>query len=222
MATALRILTVDDHRLIHRALAAMIDAQPDMRVVGEASSGEEALEFIPALSPQLVLMDLDMPGMGGLAATEQILQRFPQVRVIVVSGNVHEPYPSRALGSGARGFVAKDSEPEDILRAIRQVAQGRRFISAEVAGYMAGLASETQRSPFAQLSGRELDVALKIVAGHSTQEIAEMLAIHTNTVSSFRRRIFDKLKLRNDVELTLAAFRHGLIQEGESAGFLRK
>ncbi len=213
MSQMIRLLTVDDHRLIHRAMAQMVNAAPDMQIVGEASSGEEALEFIDALQPHVVLMDLEMPGMGGLAATELVRQQFPHVRVIIVSGNVQEPYPSRALAAGARGFVSKESDEAEIERAIRLVVAGRRYITAEVAGNMAESLGGDD-SPFGRLSVRELDVALKIVSGHTTQEIGELLHIHTNTVSSFRRRIFDKLDVRNDVELTLAAFRYGLVSEG--------
>ncbi len=213
MPDLIRLMSVDDHRLIHRAIAQMVRATPDMQIVGEANSGEEALEFIDALQPHVVLMDLDMPGMGGLAATEMIRQKFPHVRVIVVSGNVQEPYPSRALAAGARGFVSKESDEAEMERAIRLVMAGRRYITAEVAGNMAECLGNVE-SPFARLSVRELDVALKIVSGHTTQEIGSLLEIHTNTVSSFRRRIFDKLEVRNDVELTLAAFRYGLVSEG--------
>lgn len=214
MTAPIRLMSVDDHRLIHRAIAQMANSTPDMQVVGEACSGEEALEFIDALQPHVVLMDLDMPGMGGLAATEVVRQKFPQVRVVVVSGNVQEPYPSRALAAGARGFVSKESDEAELERAIRLVVAGRRYITAEVAGNMAGSLGGGEETPFASLSVRELDVALKIVSGHSTQEIGDLLDIHTNTVSSFRRRIFDKLNVRNDVELTLAAFRCGLVNEG--------
>lgn len=213
MSDVIRLMSVDDHRLIHRAIAQMVHATPDMQIVGEASTGEEALEFMDALQPHVVLMDLDMPGMGGLAATEIVRQKFPHIRVIVVSGNVQEPYPSRALGAGARGFVSKESDEAEIERAIRLVMAGRRYITAEVAGNMAESIGGDE-APFVRLSVRELDVALKIVSGHTTQEIGELLGIHTNTVSSFRRRIFDKLEVRNDVELTLAAFRSGLVSEG--------
>lgn len=210
----IRLLSVDDHRMIHRAIAHVASRVKDMQLVGEASSGEEALEFLEALQPHIVLMDLNMPGMGGILATEKIRKGFPAVKVIVLSGQTEEPYPSRALSAGASGFLSKDCDETEVERAIRRVLQGQTYISAEVAGSMAArLLGHGANTPFDALSEREMVVALKIVAGHSTNQIAELLDIHTNTVSSFRRRIFDKLQVSNDVELTLAAFRYGVIAE---------
>ena len=210
----IRLLVVDDHRMNHRAMAHMAAARADMEVVGEASSGEEALEFVDALAPNVVLMDLDMPGMGGLAATERIARAHPQVRVIVISAQTQEPYPSRAMAAGAVGYLSKDSEEAEIERAIRRVLSGGKYIAADIAGQMAErLLATGKGSPFDALSEREMSVALKITAGHSTQQIADLLDIHPNTVSSFRRRIYDKLNVNNDVELTRAAFRYGVIRE---------
>ncbi len=208
----IRLLSVDDHKMIHRAIAMMANSHPDLMVVGEAHSGEEALDYIEALQPDIVLMDLNMPGIGGIETTERISAQFPRIRVIVLSAHAHEPYPSRALAAGAQGFLCKDCEEPEMLKAIFRVAQGGRYVSAEVAGELsARLAEKFSQSAFDSLSEREMAVVLKITAGHSTQEIARLLDISPNTVSSFRRRIYDKLDVSNDVQLTLAAFRHGLI-----------
>lgn len=208
----IRLLSVDDHKMIHRAIAHMASQTSDIIVVGEAHSGEEALDYIEALRPSIVMMDLNMPGIGGIAATQALSEKYPQVDVIVVSAHTHEPYPGRAMAAGAAGFLSKDCDEAEMLKAIRRVHAGGRYISAEVAGehstrFIEGKAT----SPFEQLSERELAVALQITNGLGTQAIADMLKISPNTVSTYRRRIFDKLAVSNDVELTLAAFRHGLI-----------
>ncbi len=208
----IRILSVDDHKMIHRAIAHLASEHEDLTVVGEAHTGEEALDFVEALGPDIALMDLNMPGIGGLEATERMRTRHPRVRVIVLSGHTHEPYPSRALAAGAAGFLCKNCAEEEMLVAIRRVAQGKRYISPDIAGQLsARLLRPDGASSFDLLSEREMAVALKITAGHGTQDIADMLKISPNTVSSFRRRIYDKLDVSNDVQLTLTAIRHGLL-----------
>ena len=208
----IRLLSVDDHKMIHRAIAHMASRTDDMIVVGEAHSGEAALEYIDALRPDIVLMDLNMPGIGGLGATERLTAEYPQVDVIVVSAHTHEPYPSRAMAAGAAGFLCKDCEEVEMLKAIRRVHSGGRYISPEIAGELSvRLVDGKPMSPFEDLSEREMAVALKITSGLSTQKIADMLEISPNTVSTYRRRVFDKLHIDNDVTLTLMAFRHGLV-----------
>lgn len=208
----IRLLSVDDHKLIHRAIEHMAQRHSELTVVGDARTGEEALDYIDALRPDIVLMDLNMPGMGGIEATEQLTAEHPDVRVIILSAHIHEPYPSRALTAGAAGFLSKDCDDDELLRAIIRVRRGGRYVAPEIAGELsARLLGEGGGSPFERLSEREMAVVLKITAGHGTQKIAELLGISPNTVSSFRRRIYDKLEISNDVELTLAAFRHGLI-----------
>lgn len=208
----IRLLTVDDHKMIHRAIAHMASQTSDVIVVGEAHSGEDALEYIEALRPNIVMMDLNMPGLGGIAATQAMTERYPQVDVIVVSAHTHEPYPARAMAAGAAGFLSKDCDETEMLKAIRRVHAGGRYISAEVAGDLSvRLVDGRSSSPFEQLSEREMAVTLQITNGLTTQAIADLLSISPNTVSTYRRRIFDKVNVTNDVELTLAAFRHGLI-----------
>ena len=211
----IRLLSVDDHKMIHRAIAHMANRQPDLSLIGEASTGEQALEFIDALQPHVVLMDLDMPGMGGIEATEKIRRQFPAVQVIIISGHVHEPYPSRALAAGARGFLSKDVDEDEIERAVRRVLRGECHVSSDVAGHMAAMRFGTREgSPFDELSDRELAVAMKICTGLGTQEISDLLGIHVNTVSTYRRRIYDKVDVSNDVQLTRMAYRFGLLKEG--------
>lgn len=208
----IRIFVVDDHRIIRQALSNMLENADDIDIVGEAETGEQALELARETNPHIVLMDLDMPGIGGLEATRRFSERFPDISIIVVSGQTKEPYPSQALAAGAMGFLTKGSDDIELLRAIRRVRLGKKHIAPEIAGDMAtSLVQKNSRSPFDDLSDRELAVTLKITAGWRTQQIADMLDISTNTVSSFRRRIYDKIEVGNDVELTLAAFRHGLI-----------
>lgn len=208
----IRVMFVDDHELMLMALRTAVKEAPDIQVVAEARSGEEALEMVEAVGPHVTLMDLNMPGMGGIECTRCFRERYPHVAVLVVSAHVTEPYPTHALSAGALGFLSKNSVSTEVVRAIHKVRQGQRYIAAEIAGSIATrLLEQESRSPFDQLSERELAVTLKVTTGSSVTEIADLLHISPNTVSTYKQRVLSKLNVRNDVELTLMAVRHGLI-----------
>lgn len=209
---AIRVMFVDDHELMLMALRTAVKDAHDVQVVAEAHSGEEALEMVEAVGPHVALMDLNMPGMGGIECTRRFKERYPHVGVLVVSAHVTEPYPTQALNAGALGFLSKNSFATEVVRAIHKVRQGQRYIAAEIAGSIATrLLEQESRSPFDQLSERELAVTLKVTTGSSVTEIADLLHISPNTVSTYKQRVLSKLNVRNDVELTLMAVRHGLI-----------
>jgi two-component system, NarL family, invasion response regulator UvrY len=201
----IRIMLVDDHRLVRAGLR---------RVLAEAASGEEALELVRTKAPDVVLMDINMPGIGGLEATRRMVQRLPQVKVIVVSMHLEEPYPSRMLAAGASGYISKDSAADDVIAAIRRVYSGGHYVAADVAGNMAAsLVKGKSDSPFDQLSQRETQVMIMVTKGYSTQEISDRLHLSPKTVSTYRYRLFEKLSVNNDVELTRMAMRYGLLDE---------
>lgn len=210
----IRVMLVDDHRLVRAGLKRVLEEAPDVQVVAEASSGEEALELAKVHKLDVVLMDLNMPGIGGLEATRRLLQRSPEMKIIAVSMHIEEPFPSRVLGAGAVGYISKDSAADEVLAAIRRVHSGGHYVAASVAGNLAAsLFKSDGASPFEKLSQREMQVMLMLTKGYSTQEISDRLCLSPKTVSTYRYRLFEKLSVNNDVELTRMAMRYGLLEE---------
>jgi len=210
------VLLVDDHKLIRTGIKLMLDKTADIRVLGEASSGEEAVEQARALKPQVILMDVSMPGIGGLEATRKLAMSLPDARVIVLSAQTAEPFPMRLMEAGASGYLTKDSAEDEIITAIRRVNAGERYIAAEIARQLALQAvnrNNSSGSPFDQLSAREMQVMIMATKGHSVQDISDKLHLSPKTVSTYRSRLFEKLGVANDVELTRLAMRYGVIEE---------
>lgn len=208
------VLLVDDHKLIRTGIKLMLDKTADIRVLGEASSGEEAVERARALKPQVILMDVSMPGIGGLEATRKLAMSLPDAKVIVLSAQTAEPFPMRLMEAGASGYLTKDTAEDEIVTAIRRVHAGERYIAAEIARQLALQAvNRTAGSPFDQLSQREMQVMIMATKGHSVQEISDKLHLSPKTVSTYRSRLFEKLGVANDVELTRLALRYGVIEE---------
>lgn len=208
------ILIADDHDLVRVGLRHMLASVEDFLVVGEAASGEEALDQAAALKPDVVLMDIRMPGIGGLEATVRMERRAPQSRVIALTACADDPFPDRLLDAGARGFLTKDSGLDELVLAIREVSNGNHYVCRRIAQELAlkplRKKSGTGQSPFDELSERELQVALMIVGCHSTQDIADHLNVSPKTVNTYRYRMFEKLGIDSDVALTLLALRHKL------------
>ena len=210
----IRIAVVDDHRLFRMGLKPLIDAMSGCRWVGEADSGEAALQLVGAVQPNVLLMDLNMPGIGGLEATRRLRRLHPDVRIVVLSAYDTTPFPQQALRAGASGFVTKASDPGELETAIRRVFVGKRFVCAELAQTMALDGFETDESPFESLSARELQITMMVVSCQRVQDISNNLHLSPKTVNSYRYRIFEKLNVGSDVELALLAVRHGVVQPG--------
>jgi two-component system invasion response regulator UvrY len=211
----IRVMLVDDHRLVRAGLKRVLSEVPDIEVVGEAGTGEEALELAKKHPPDVVLMDVNMPGMGGLETTRRLVARMPQVKVVAVSMHLEEPYPSRMLEAGAAGYISKDSAADEVATAIRRVHSGGHYVAADVAGNLAAtlIKGGPGSAPFEQLSQRETQVMLMVTKGYSTQAISDRLCLSPKTVSTYRYRLFEKLGVANDVELTRLAMRYGLLDE---------
>ena len=209
----IKVLVVDDHELVRTGICRMLKDLPDIEVVGEAASGEDAIVMARSLKPDVVLLDVNMPNIGGVEATRRLLQLGNKTRVIAVSSLTQEPYPSMLLKAGASGYLTKGAPLSDMQKAIQTVHAGRRFFSSEVAEQLAqSLLSESPESPFDLLSEREKQVAMMVVNCQSAQEIASQLFVSVKTVNTYRYRIFEKLDVDSDVKLTRLAMRHGLIQ----------
>jgi len=198
-------------------LTRLLDDIEDFEVVASAGSGEQAISHIREFSPDVVLMDLLMPGMGGLEATRRILKLFPEIKVIAVTVCVDDIFPSRLLHAGAAGYITKDAPIGEVAHAIRLVHNNKRYISPEIAQNLAFKSlQEDEFSPFEQLSDRELQIATLIVNCKKVSEIAEVLCLSPKTVNTYRYRIFAKLNINSDVELTLLAIKHNLISTAVS------
>ena len=208
----IRVLIVDDHKLFRIGLMKMLRDAKDITVVGEARSGEEALTLCRERSPNVVLMDICMPGIGGLEATRRIGRLQRDIRVITVTAFEESPYPVQALKAGAAGYLTKQVNGEELLKAIKRVFLGKRYLSSEVAQQLAvNSFGDEGDDPFGALSSREMQIMLMVVNCHKVKEISSNLHLSPKTVNSYRYRIFDKLNVSSDVELALMAVRHGLL-----------
>ncbi len=204
------VMLVDDHDLVRAGLRSIVDAQPDMEIVGEAASGEEAVRLAKALKPDVILMDLNLPGIGGIGATERIVRSKSRCRIVVVSAQTESPFPKRLLEAGALGYVTKAGPAEELLQAIRTVAQGRRYLASNIAQQMALDGLSGRASPIDELSKRELAVALKLAEGLSQQDIAKQMNLSPKTIQTYKSRLFDKLDVENNVALARMLTKHGV------------
>ena len=209
----IRVLVVDDHDLVRTGITRMLADVDGLQVVGQADSGEEALKKARELKPDVVLMDVKMPGIGGLEATRKLLRSHSDLKVVAVTACEEDPFPTRLLQAGAAGYLTKGAGLEEMIQVIRQVFAGQRFISPQIAQQLALKSFQPQAngSPFDLLSEREIQIALMIANCQKVQSISDKLCLSPKTVNTYRYRIFDKLSISSDVELALLAVRHGLV-----------
>ena len=211
----IRIALVDDHTLFRRGMKLLLGSQPDFEVVGEASSGEEFLELLSSLSPDVVFMDYSMPGLNGAQTTEQALAQNPELKVITLSMFGDNAYYTRMVECGARGFLLKDSEFDEVVEAVRTVYEGGTYFSAQLLNSLSnsikvvevGTIDEQDR-----LSEREVEILVGICRGLSTQEIADSLFISKRTVDKHRANILEKSGCKNSASLVVYAIKHGLVE----------
>lgn len=207
----LKILIVDDHDLIRMGLVRILDDVDGFSVVGEGGSGEEAIQLAEELKPDVILMDVKMPGMGGLEATKKLKLLNQRLKIIALTSCEDELYPSRLLEAGAASYLTKKSQPDEMIRAIKMVMVGKSYVSHEIAQLLALKNSGSinySDSPFEQLSERELQIAMMTIRGEKPTDIANQLNISSKTINSYRYRIFDKFNISSDVELVHFAIKH--------------
>lgn len=208
------VLLVDDHELVRTGIRRLLEDFDDIEIMAEAENGEEAISLVRQNKPDVILMDVNMPGIGGLEATRKLLQIYNDVKIIALTIHVEDPFPTRLLKTGAAGYLTKGCAVAEIVDAIRAVNNGKRFIGSDVAQQLAlAMLPGNDRSPFEALSQRELQVMLMVTQGQKIQEIAEMLCLSPKTVSTYRYRLFEKLDVKSDVELTHLAMRHGMMDD---------
>jgi len=215
MESEIRILLVDHQSLVRCGIQRLLEDNPQFNVVGEASTGEEAVALARNVKPDVVLMDVQIPGIGGMEATRRICRGCPDTGVVVVTLEVSDPFPAQLLDAGASGYLTKHCDIDEITDAIRAVARGERYISADIAREMAlSMLPGKEQSPFDRLSQREMQVMLMVTQGQSVHDISDRLCLSPKTVSTYRYRLYDKLGVENDVELTHMAIRHGIVACG--------
>ena len=209
----IRVLVVDDHDLVRTGITRMLADIDGLQVIGQADSGEESLKRARELKPDVVLMDIKMPGIGGLEATRKLLRSHPDMRVIAVTACEDDPFPTRLLQAGASGYLTKGAGLDEMVQAIRLVFAGQRYLSPQIAQQLALKSFQPQSggSPFDTLSEREIQIALMIANCHKVQAISDKLCLSPKTVNTYRYRIFEKLSIDSDVELALLAVRHGMV-----------
>lgn len=209
----IRVLVVDDHDLVRTGITRMLADIEGLQVVGQAQSGEESLLKTRELKPDVVLMDVRMPGIGGLEATRKLIRSHPDLKVVAVTACEEDPFPTRLLQAGAAGYLTKGAGLEEMVQAIRLVFGGQRYISPQIAQQLALKSFQPQNngSPFDLLSEREIQIALMIASCEKVQSISDKLCLSPKTVNTYRYRIFEKLSISSDVELALLAVRHGMV-----------
>lgn len=216
MSRPIRVLLADDHVLIRAGLRMVVDAQPDLTVVGEAGDGREALAMAESLKPDVVVMDIGMPTLNGIEAAHQVREKLPDIQIVMLSMHADEGYILRALKAGAKAYLLKDSAEADLARAIRAAAEGKSFFSPAVGkvlleDYVRKLQRSGGEDSYDLLSPREREILQLVAEGKSSKDIANLLNLSVYTVETHRARVMQKLNLRGIPELILYAVRKGII-----------
>lgn len=207
----LKVMLVDDHAVVRMGFKLLLQACDDIAVVAEADSGEAACQLLEAAAPDVVVMDLAMPGMGGMEAIKRLCAKKALVRILALSAHEDISHPMRALQTGAMGYLSKRSAPEVLIDAIRVVAKGQRYVDAQIAQRIAVQAISGDKSPVEQLSSREFEVFAQLSRGQSVAQISDTLKLSSSTVGTHLYNIKQKLGLNNQAEMTLLAVRYGVI-----------
>jgi len=213
-AETIRVLIVDDHPMVAEGIQSILESYTDIDVVGTLSNGQDAVDRAADLAPDVILMDLNMPGLGGLSATEIILERLPETRILILSMHDSPEYISTALSHGAKGYVLKDVQTEEIKQAIDAVMRGEQYLCTGASGSLKPKADSAREA----LTGREQTILLELAQGKSNKEVAIALEISVRTVETHRKNIKRKLGISSTAGLTRYAMEHGVLQ-GTSPGF---
>lgn len=213
----LKVLIADDHGVVRKGLRLLLEEYPELEVTGEAANGREAVKLATELSPDIVLMDVAMPLLNGIEAAEQIRKMNSQIGIIMLTMHADESYLLRALNAGVKGYLLKESAEDDLLRAVKAVAQGRPFFSPAITqtlleDYMRVLKQEGLSDSFELLTAREKEVLQLLAEGKTNKEVAAMLEVSLYTVESHRNNLMQKLNLHNTAEIVLYAVRKNLVR----------
>jgi DNA-binding NarL/FixJ family response regulator len=218
MTAQVRVLLADDHAVVREGYRRLLERTPDIKVVAETGTGEEAYRLFCELAPDVVVMDINLPGMSGVEATRRVVTREPQARVLIFSMHEDAMFASRALQAGARGYVTKASAPDVLVDAVRAVAAGKAYISQDVAQQLALQALPGQRLPLNHLSPREFEVFRLLAEGRAVAEIAQVMCLSQKTIANYQSSIRQKLELTNAAQVVRLAMSYGLVDQGSGAG----
>lgn len=209
----IKVLIVDDHGLVRAGIRRILESDSGLEVMAEADSGEAAQRYVRKHPVDVILMDVNMPGMGGLEATRRILGGDDKVRIIILTVHAQAPFPTQLLDAGASGYLTKGCAAEELIKAIRLVHDGNRYISHAIAQQLAlSMLPGGNKSPLDELSSREIEVMMMLVQGQEVQTIADTLHISHKTVRTYKSRLYEKLDVKNAVDLTHIAIRHGILE----------
>lgn len=207
------LLIADDHALIRQGIRKLLDAERDLQIVAEATNAAEALDLLSRTKVDLVIMDINMPGQSGIEVLQEIRRRFPKVKVLMLSMHPEETVAVRAMKAGAAGYISKDAPPEELLKAIRKVLSGGKYVSQRLADRLAEDLVEPHKAKLHEnLSEREYEVLCLIGKGKTVSEIAKHLSLSVPTITTYRARILQKMKMKTTAELIHYAIRHKLVE----------
>ncbi len=207
----IKILLVDDHAVVRMGFKMLIEAEADIKVIGEAENGEVAVKLFQELKPDIIIMDITMPGIGGLEAIDRIMAKDKNTKILVLSAHEDSVHPKRVLNAGAMGYLTKRSAAEELIKAIKSIHQGKRYLEPNIAQQMAITQLSGETNPVEILSDREFEVFMALAKGKSTNEIADTLCLSPRTVGTHLYNIKQKLNANNSAEIALIAIRCGLI-----------
>jgi two-component system invasion response regulator UvrY len=209
----IKILIADDHPIVRRGLKQILAEEPDLAIAGEAQSSQEVLDLVRKRDWNVVVLDITMPGRGGLEILREIKKERPKLPVLILSMHPEDQYGVRALKAGAAGYMTKESAPEKLVQAIRKIMKGGKYVSPTLAEKLVlDLEKDTPEAPHETLSDREHQVMCMIASGKTVSEIAKDLFLSVKTISTYRSRILKKMKMKNNAELTHYAMKHRLVQ----------
>ena len=208
----LNVLLVDDHSVVRMGFKMLIDSEKDMQVIAEAETGEEGIIKFQEIKPDVVVMDITMPGIGGLEAIERIIAKDKNAKILVLSAHEDSVHPKRVLSAGAIGYLTKRSAAEELINAIRTVGSGKKYIESTVAQQLAITQLSGENDPTEVLSDREFEVFISLARGKSTNEIADTMCLSPRTVGTHLYNIKQKLNANNSAEIALIAIRCGLLE----------
>ena len=209
----IQILIVDDQELVRTGLRHILERSQSTGTITEASTGEDAVQLCKKLKPDVILLDISLPGLSAFESTRRLKRVRPETGIIVLATHAKSPYPTRLLDAGASGYLTRDCSAEELLEAVETVAEGKRYIGAEAAKQLAlSILPGTAESPFDELSVREMEVMLKLTEGNRIPDIASLMCLSPKTVATYKYRIYDKLGTRSEVELMRMAMRYGLLE----------
>ncbi len=208
-----RLMIVEDHDLVRTGLRNILSDVGEIDLVAEASSGEEALRLVREVEPDVIMMDVGLPGLSGLETTERILKTQPDIRIIILTAHTEPPLPARLLDIGASGDLTKACDARELIVAVRAVSRGERYIGSEIAQQLAlSLLPGSPQSPFQDLTARELEVTMMLTQGMKMSDIGKVINVSPKTVATYKYRIYEKVGVTSEVELLRLALRYGLVK----------